>query len=46
MIKITAKNRLYLIGKAEEIIEAIDDMLIKYGENAKLSDIIDHYLRT
>ncbi len=46
MIKITTKNRLFLIGKAEEIIEAIDDMLIKYGENATLADIINHSLRT
>lgn len=45
MIKITLKDKLFLIGKAEEILEAIDDMLVKYGENAKIADIIEHSLK-
>ncbi|SDY48984.1 hypothetical protein SAMN05660462_00191 [Proteiniborus ethanoligenes] len=46
MIKITLKDKLFFIGKAEEVIEAIDDLLVYYGENATLKEIIDHSLKT
>lgn len=45
MIKITLKNKLFFVGKIDEIIEAIDDILIIYGENATLLDIIEHSLK-
>lgn len=45
MIKITLENNLLFIGKAEEVMEAIDDMLITYGKNATLADIIEHSLK-
>lgn len=45
MIKITSKNNLFFIGKVDEVIEAIDNMLITYGENATLAEIIKHYLK-
>ncbi len=45
MIKITLKNKLFFVGKIDEIIEAIDDILIIYGEDATLLDIIEHSLK-
>ncbi|SCG83329.1 hypothetical protein DW1_1759 [Proteiniborus sp. DW1] len=45
MIKITIKNKFIFIGNFDEIIEAIDDMIIVYGNNATLLEIIEHYLK-
>lgn len=45
MIKITLKHKLFFIGKVDEIIEAIDDILITYGENVTLLDVIEHSLK-
>mgnify|MGYP000400680049 CR=1 FL=1 len=46
MIKITIKNRIFFIGKIEEIIEIIDDIITTYGKDAKLLDIIENCLKT
>lgn len=46
MIKVTLKNRLFFIGKVDEIIEAIDYMIITYGEKATLLDVIEHSLKS
>lgn len=45
MIKITLENRLFFIGKSEELIEAMDNMIITYGKNATLADIIQNSLK-
>lgn len=45
MIKVTIRNRLFFIGKLDEIIEALDDMMITYGKDATLIEVIENYLK-
>lgn len=45
MIKVTLKNKIFLIGKVHEVIEAIDDMINIHGEDATLLDIIKYSLK-
>ncbi|MFA5524264.1 MAG: hypothetical protein WDA24_07885 [Tissierellales bacterium] len=40
MIKVTLENKIFFIGKIDEIIEAINIILATYGEDATLLDII------
>lgn len=44
MIKVTTKNKLFFIGKLDEILEAIDYMIITHGKDATLLEVIEHYL--
>lgn len=46
MIKVTVKNKMFFIGKIDEVIEAIDDILITYGEEATLLDVIECSLKS
>lgn len=44
MLKITLINKFYLIGRVEEVLEVIEELLNKYGKEAKLIDIINDCL--
>ncbi|KNF07419.1 hypothetical protein CLPU_17c00440 [Gottschalkia purinilytica] len=45
MLRITSKNKIYFVGKSYEVIEAIENLSLKYSPNTTILEIIDDLLK-
>jgi len=45
MIRVTARNKMVLVGKAHEIVEAFDELCNKYELNTPFIQIIEEILK-